>query len=140
MKKDYVITEELVLVDLRNLIESYDSLPTERTDEEIKEAYPHVIYAMRMGNLNLSEDKPKFELFHPIKNEDGDVEYSELKIKNRIPTSDMEKLTKGINMKTELLKMNNQLLSYIGGVPKAILDKMHKTDVMVITELMSIFL
>ena len=33
MKKDYVITEELVLVDLRNLIESYDSLPTERTDE-----------------------------------------------------------------------------------------------------------
>ena len=74
MKKDYVITEELVLVDLRNLIESYDSLPTERTDEEIKEAYPHVIYAMRMGNLNLSEDKPKFELFHPIKNEDGDVD------------------------------------------------------------------
>ena len=93
-----------------------------------------------MGNLNLSEDKPKFELFNPIKNEDGDVEYSELKIKNRIPTSDMEKLTKGINMKTELLKMNNQLLSYIGGVPKAILDKMHKTDVLVLTELMSIFL
>ena len=140
MKKDYVITEELALVDLRGLIESNDSLPTERTDEEIKENYKHVIYAMRMGNLNLSEDKPKFELFHPIKNEDGDVEYSELKIKNRIPTSDMEKLTKGINMKTELLKMNNQLLSYIGGVPKAILDKMHKTDVMVLTELMSIFL
>ena len=140
MKKDYVITEELALVDLRGLIESNDSLPTERTDEEIKENYKHVIYAMRMGNLNWSEDKPKFELFHPIKNEDGDVEYSELKIKNRIPTSDMEKLTKGINMKTELLKMNNQLLSYIGGVPKAILDKMHKTDVMVLTELMSIFL
>ena len=140
MKKDYVITEELVLVDLRNLIESYDSLPTERTDEEIKKDYPHIIYAMRMGNLNLSEDKPKFELFNPIKNVDGNVEYSELKIKNRITTSDMEKLTKGINMKTELLKMNNQLLSYIGGVPKAILDKMHKIDVMVLTELMSIFL
>ena len=140
MKKNYVITEELALVDLRELIESNDSLPTERTDEEIKENYKHVVYAICMGNLDLTQEKPKFELFHPIKNEDGDVEYSELKIKNRIPTSDMEKLTKGINMKTELLKMNNQLLSYIGGVPKAILDKMHKTDVMVLTELMSIFL
>ena len=140
MKKDYVITEELVLVDLRNLIESYDSLPTERTDEEIKEDYPHIIYAMRMGNLNLSEDKPKFELFNPISDDEGNVAYDVLKIKTRIPTSDMEKITKGINMKTELLKMNNQLLSYIGGVPKAILDKMSKTDTSVLTELMAIFL
>ena len=140
MKKDYVITEELVLVDLRNLIESYVSLPTERTDEEIKEAYPHVIYAMRMGNLDLTQEKPIFKLFHTIKNDDDEIAYEELKIKTRIPTLEMEKLTKGINMKTELLKMNNQLLSYIGGVPKAILDKMHKTDVMVLTELMSIFL
>ena len=140
MKKNYVITEELALVDLRELIESNDSLPTERTDEEIKENYKHVVYAICMGNLDLTQEKPIFKLFHTIKNDDDEIAYEELKIKTRIPTSDMEKITKGINMKTELLKMNNQLLSYIGGVPKAILDKMHKTDTMILTELMSIFL
>lgn len=140
MKKNYVITEELALIDLRELIESNDSLPTERTDEEIKENYKHVVYAICTGNLNLTEEKPIFKLFNPIKNDEGEIEYENLKIKTRIPTLEMEKLTKGINMKTELLKMNNQLLSYIGGVPKAILDKMSKTDTMVLTELMSIFL
>ena len=140
MKKDYVITEELALVDLRGLIESNDSLPTERTDEEIKENYKHVVYAICMGNLILGNDNPEFTLFNPISDDEGNVAYDVLKIKTRIPTSDMEKITKGINMKTELLKMNNQLLSYIGGVPKAILDKMSKTDTSVLTELMAIFL
>ena len=140
MKKNFLVSEEIALNEVRTLVELNDSLPTERTDDEIKQQYKHIIYAVCTGNLILGKDKPEFTLFNPISDDEGNVAYDVLKIKTRIPTSDMEKITKGINMKTELLKMNNQLLSYIGGVPKAILDKMSKTDTSVLTELMAIFL
>ena len=139
MKLDYVMSEEMAINELREFKSQYDSLPTENTDYELNEAFKHVIYAIRTGKLNLSGDNPILELFKPLKGEDDEIVLSEIKFKTRITTLEMEKLSKGINVKTELFKLANLMNINLAGINRGYYDKMSKTDTSVVTELGTLF-
>jgi len=138
-EKKQVISDENALNELELFINEWLEKPEDK--DKIQESFPYIFEALTSGNLIIDDNQiPKFNLYRPIKNDDGEISVSEINFKTRIVPSTQAKLGKGLIVGKDQLQYGLNCISYITGQPIAMIDKFNKKDYSTIREIASLFI
>src|SRR6184192_1122159 len=96
MKFNYKVAEDVALQEVTEFVEFYAM--NEQTEQDIRENYPQIIQAVRLGLLCLTDESASFSLKDPIKTESGSIALGDVQFKTRIPFSEIKKLSLGLNI------------------------------------------
>ena len=138
MESNYVVAENVAIEDVIKFAEYHADKAFDI--DQVKESYPDVIEAVRLGLLTFDDDQvPTLKLKRPVKNKAGEVTLDSIVFKTRLPVSEQERLAKGIDIKNEQMKLVNKYRAYFIKQPVAMLDEIGKFDFRVIDQVSSVF-
>ena len=138
MKFDYKLAEDVAMKDVSDFVELYAM--SEHTDEDLKDNYPQVIQAVRLGLLTFDNENAALTLKDPLKTESGTVALDMIQFKTRIPFSEKKKLSSGLNIQKDRYEYFGRIMAYTIGQPIAMLDKIRPFDLKVIEQLSTLFI
>jgi hypothetical protein len=138
MKFDYKVAEEVAIQWVSEFVDLYAM--SENTDEDLKDNYPQVIQAVRLGLLTFDNDNATLTLKDPLKTETGSLALETVQFKTRIPFSEKKKLSSGINIQKDRYEYFGRIMAYTIGQPVAMLDKIKPFDLKVIEQLSTLFI
>lgn len=125
-----VISKELALEEIKRFLAKFERKEFDNiSEQEIEEEYYYILEALMSGNLSFDNElNPTYNLIKPIKDEDGNILYSELKIKTRIKPSVQGNMLDSAGPKKQGT-LSNALTSHILGFSSPlILDKLSVKD------------
>jgi len=131
------VTREQAISEIQHLI--YDQNLEKVDVATVEKDYPQLIRAIVDGKMVLG-DKPSFELYKPILDDEGSVVKSTVEFKTRIKALDMANITKGIDMSKETYLAVVLMNCHLTGMAKGIYNNLSKIDEKVIQQLCGIFL
>ena len=120
-----VLNEEQARKELADFLNEYAE--KEITADDVHEIAPLVLDALMAGNLVLDQ-KPRYTLLKPIKNDAGEITLSELEFKTRILPTTYAELGKGLDIQKEIMRFNLVCVAHIIGQPYKMLDKFSRKD------------
>lgn len=137
MKKT-VISKEVALDEVENLINKFVKRPVER--DEIEETYPDILDAVMDGFLTFNEKgDPVYKLKNPIATESGTTAVESLTFKTRILPSELREIAKGVDMKKDPLGLISKMIAFITGQTEKMADKYSRYDYDAISQICTIF-
>lgn len=140
MNTNEVIPLDLAVIEMAKFVAFHED-EDEKTSEEIQEKYPQAIKALVSGNLVFNDDYvPVYNLVNPILNDDKEVSYKEIKFRTRIYPLDLARITKGMQVSKEQMLYIVKCISYVSGMPEAIVNKLSKKDYKVVEQVSTVFM
>lgn len=136
---NYVIAEELAINEFKSFYKIFVRKPF-KDEEQFIDDFFAPIEAIKLGNLYFDDGKPVLTLEKPIKNTEGGIVLSEIKLKTRVPVGTMKNLTQGLTMPKDQIEMSIRLIAYLINQPAVMLDKIENFDLEVINKLAGVFL
>lgn len=131
------INKELAIKEVQNLV--FEHTFEEKTIDEIEKDYPQLVKAVVEGKVVLG-DKPTFELYKPILDDEGKEAVSVLEFKTRIKPLSMASLTKGVDLQKDVYMGVILMNCHLSGLAKGLYNNLSKIDEKVVSQLSSIFL
>lgn len=131
------ISKEQAIQEIQALV--FEHTFENKTIDEIEKDYSQLIKAVVDGKCILGE-KPTFELYKPITDDEGNVTTSIVEFKTRIKPLAMASLTKGIDMSKETYMAVILMNCHLSGLAKGLYNNLSKIDEKVVSQLCSIFL
>ena len=131
------ISKEQAIQEIQALV--YEHTFENKTIDEIEKDYSQLIKAVVDGKCILGE-KPTFELYKPITDDEGNVSASIIEFKTRIKPLAMASLTKGVDMSEETYMAVILMNCHLSGLAKGLYNNLSKIDEKVVSQLCSIFL
>ena len=131
------ISKEQAIQEIQALV--YEHTFENKTIDEIEKDYSQLIKAVVDGKCILGE-KPTFELYKPITDDEGNVSASIIEFKTRIKPLAMASLTKGVDMSKETYMAVILMNCHLSGLAKGLYNNLSKIDEKVVSQLCSIFL
>lgn len=137
MENKYKVTEEVAVKEVLEFVVKFNRKANDV--DKVLDLYPDVVEAVKLGNLDLS-DNPKLKLLEPIKNTDGDVVLSEVSFKTRMKPSDHRRVSKGIDVSKDQLLFGHRCIAFIIDQEVAMLDKIEREDYKIIDQFSTLFI
>lgn len=110
-----------------------------KTSDEIEKEYPQLLKGIIDGKVELGE-KPKFELYKTIKDDEGNDAVTSIEFKTRIKPLDMARITKGIDMQKDIYNSVILMNCHLSGLGKGLYNNLSKIDEKIVSQMCSIFL
>ena len=133
------ISKENALEELKSFIHKWVKRPV--SDDKLEETYPDILEAIMAGNLVLDSEKvPVFNLYYPIKNDQGEVSRSSVNFKTRVKPSVKADLASGLDLQKQTAKFALILVAHVVGMTVAELDKLEREDYDTISALSAVFM
>lgn len=138
LPEGHVVAESVAIAEVTEFVNKFKFKPI--TEDALLKDFSEVIYAMQLGVLTFNDLIPTLTLQEPIMTVAGNVHKDKVVFKTRILASEQEKLSRGMDLKNQMLLYLQKSQAYLIGEPVAMLDKFSRLDNKIIEQLTTLFM
>jgi len=144
MKKENKVSREVALNELVEFVKSHKGKFFKRgilDRAKVEEDFIDALEAMEEGRLTIEEGKVSLSLLEPISIKDGEETKTLDKVilRKRVKRSDVERVTRGVDLQKEQLKAAIKIICLITGLTEKEVDDLNNDDYEAINQIGSVF-